>query len=443
MPLLPAAFVTTLKPILGDEWTPFEAALNEEPVTSVRLNDKIDLSIEGDCVPWCSQGRYLTERPNFTRDPLFHAGAYYVQEASSMFVQCVVNQFVADDAVVLDMCAAPGGKSTLLSQHLCRDGLLVANEFVRQRAHILSENLQKWGNPNVIVTNNAPSDFAAFAGMFDAVLVDAPCSGEGMFRKDETAVTEWSPTNVQHCVERQRDILAAAWRCLKPDGILIYSTCTYNPHENEENVQWLCQQTDAELLQPAIDPEWQIVHTPEGYHFYPHKTRGEGLFISVLRKHDASSESPCKRRIKTPLRTLSNSPFANYLQHSEHYAHFEFAGKHYAFAWAHTDLLQLCFKQLHVLHFGVALAEQKGRDFVPQPSLALSKVLNTEAFNREEVDLETALRYLHCEAVCLPDAPKGFLLITYKHVALGWVKNIGNRCNNLYPAAWRIRMNVH
>lgn len=440
MPLLPAEFVATLKPLFGDEWAQFETALNEAPITSIRWNDKTDLPVDGDRVPWCPQGRYLSERPNFTRDPWFHAGAYYVQEASSMFLQYVVNQFVASNAMALDMCAAPGGKSTLLSQHVSHGGLLVANEFVRQRAHILSENLQKWGNPNVIVTNNAPSDFATFAGTFDAVLVDAPCSGEGMFRKDDTAVAEWSPANVHHCVERQRDILQAAWHCLKTNGILIYSTCTYNPFENEENVRWLCNRFGAELLRLPIDPAWQITETAEGYHFYPHKTRGEGLFISVLRKLDA--EPSAKIHTKTQYRKLADSQFVNYLNDSDLYAHVEHLGKHYAFAWSHTDLLQICLKQLHVLHFGVALAEQKGRDFLPQPSLALSKVLNAEAFNRVEVDLETALRYLRCEAIFLPDAPKGFLLVTYRQVPLGWVKNIGNRCNNLYPAAWRIRMNL-
>ncbi|MGM9745954.1 MAG: rRNA cytosine-C5-methyltransferase [Paludibacteraceae bacterium] len=440
MPLLPAEFVATLKPLFGDEWAQFEAALNEAPITSVRWNDKTDLPVDGDRVPWCPQGHYLSERPNFTRDPWFHAGVYYVQEASSMFLQYTVNQFVASDAMVLDMCAAPGGKSTLLSQHVSHGGLLVANEFVRQRAHILSENLQKWGNPNVIVTNNAPSDFATFAGTFDAVLVDAPCSGEGMFRKDDTAVAEWSPANVQHCVERQRDILQAAWHCLKTNGILIYSTCTYNPFENEENVRWLCNRFGAELLRLPIDPAWQITETAEGYHFYPHKTRGEGLFISVLRKLDA--EPSAKIHTKTQYRRLADSQFINYLNDSDLYAHLEHLGKQYAFAWSHIGLLQVCLKQLHVLHFGVALAEQKGRDFLPQPSLALSKVLNAEAFNRVEVDLETALRYLRCEAIFLPDAPKGFLLVTYRQVPLGWVKNIGNRCNNLYPAAWRIRMNL-
>ncbi|MGN0186627.1 MAG: rRNA cytosine-C5-methyltransferase [Paludibacteraceae bacterium] len=440
MPALPADFVTILKPILGDEWAQFEAALNAVPTTSIRLNDKTDLLVDGDNVPWCPQGRYLTERPNFTRDPLFHAGAYYVQEASSMFVQNVLNQYVTTESVVLDMCAAPGGKSTLLSQYVRGDGLLLANEFVRQRAQILSENIQKWGNPNVIVTNNAPADFAGFVGVFDAVLVDAPCSGEGMFRKDDTAVAEWSSANVKHCVERQRDILQAAWRCLKTDGVLIYSTCTYNPFENEENVRWLCRQFDAELLRLSIDPVWQITETAEGYHFYPHKTRGEGLFVSVLRKHDV--EQPAKIHNKTQYRRLLHSQFSNYLNDSDLYAHIEQMGKHYAFAWAHTDLLQLCFKHLHVLHFGVALVEQKGNDFIPQPSLALSKSLNNEVFNRVEVDLETALRYLRCETLCLPEAPKGFLLITYRQVPLGWAKNIGTRCNNLYPAAWRIRMNL-
>ncbi len=438
--MLPQDFITLVKPNFADEWGNFEAALTEKPSLSVRLNDKICEPIPvSSQVSWCPSGFYLDERPNFTLDPLFHAGAYYVQEASSMFLYQAVNQFIDKNAIVLDLCAAPGGKSTLLAQYLSQ-GLLVANEFIRQRAQILSENLQKWGSPNVIVTNNSPADFSDFSGIFDSVLVDAPCSGEGMFRKDETAVADWSLANVQHCVERQREILQHAWVCLQENGVLIYSTCTYNSLENEENVRWICENFDAEILRISIEKEWNITETAEGYHFYPHKTRGEGLFMAALRKK--SAENPAKFRYKNVCKNFANSPFANYLKNADDFALFEHRQLFYAFQKSYAELLQACLNRLSVLHFGVALAEQKGKDFVPQASLALSKMLNLEAFNSVNVDLETALRFLHCEAISLPDAPKGFLLILYQNLPIGWVKNVGNRCNNLYPTAWRIRMNL-
>ncbi len=353
-----------------------------------------------------------------------------------MFLQQALANFVDKKAKMIDMCAAPGGKSTLIVHYL-DGGVLVANEFVRQRAHILSENVQKWGSPEVIVTNNAPSDFSDFIGVFDAILVDAPCSGEGMFRKDANAIAEWSLQNVRNCVVRQREILEAAWRCLKTDGVLIYSTCTYNRLENEENVQWLCRQFGAEILRIPTEAAWQIAETPEGYHFFPHRTRGEGLFMAVLRK--TTSENGAKIRNKNRVKPLAQSAFADYLKNADEYALFSFQNCHFAFPQQYADLLQLCLERLNVLHFGVPLAESKGKDLIPQAGLALSKAFNEAAFVAVEVDLETALRFLRCEAIVLSNAPKGFLVLKYQNLPIGWVKNIGNRCNNLYPAAWRIR----
>lgn len=437
--MLPRDFIDLISPIFADEMADFEAAVAQPPVVSVRLNDKISLPQFADCeaVAWCESGRYLTERPNFTLDPLLHAGAYYVQEASSMFLQQALNHFVDKNARMLDFCAAPGGKTTLIAQHLT-DGVLVANEFVRQRAYILAENVQKWGSPQVIVTNNATSDFADFIGVFDAILVDAPCSGEGMFRKDANAIDEWSLQNVQQCVARQRQILSDAWKCLKTNGILIYSTCTYNSLENEENVRWLCQNYDAEVLRIPLDDELRVTETDEGYHFYPHRTRGEGLFLTVIRKKQ--TEQSANLRVKNAQKNLSSTEFANYLKNADEYALFEQQnGLKIVFLQRYADLLQFCLKRLNVLHFGVPLAEPKGKDLIPQAGLALSKALNVQNFATAEVDLSTALSFLRCEAISLPEAPRGFLLLTYQNLPIGWVKNIGNRCNNLYPQPWRIR----
>ncbi len=437
--MLPRDFIDLISPIFADEMADFEAAVAQPPVVSVRLNDKISLPQFADCeaVAWCESGRYLTERPNFTLDPLLHAGAYYVQEASSMFLQQVLNHFVDKNARMLDFCAAPGGKTTLIAQHLT-DGVLVANEFVRQRAYILAENVQKWGSSQVIVTNNATSDFADFIGVFDAVLVDAPCSGEGMFRKDANAIDEWSLQNVQQCVARQRQILADAWKCLKTNGILIYSTCTYNSLENEGNVRWLCQNYDAEVLRIPLDDAWRVTETAEGYHFYPYRTRGEGLFLAVICKKQ--TEQSANLRLKTQPKNLASTEFSNYLKNADEYALFEQQnGLKIAFLQQYADLLQFCLKRLNVLHFGVPLAELKGKDLIPQAGLALSKVLNVQNFASVEVDLPTTLSFLRCEAINLPDVPRGFLLLTYQNLPIGWVKNIGNRCNNLYPQPWRIR----
>ena len=288
---LPVGFIDSVRPLLGAETEEFLSALESEPPVSVRLSRKVR-SVVG-CsgvpaswrpVPWCPDGYYLPERPQFTLDPLLHAGAYYVQEASSMFLWQVLAQHAAPDWLVLDMCAAPGGKSTLIGSFLSERGFLVCNEFVPQRANILAENISKWGRGNTLVTNNAPAHFGQYGGLFDAVVVDAPCSGEGMFRKDEGAIAEWSPANVAKCVVRQREILSSAWDALKPGGLLVYSTCTYNRMENEENVQWLMAEYGAELLDVATDGAWGVWRTECGCRFMPHRTLGEGLFMAEVRK---------------------------------------------------------------------------------------------------------------------------------------------------------------
>ena len=230
---LPASFTEYTRALLGvEEYEKLVSALQQEPPVSIRLNRlkvhrlKVEnaLSVQP---PWSSEGIYLDERLTFTFDPLFHAGCYYVQEASSMFVEQVLRQHVTKPVVMLDLCAAPGGKSTHARSVLPEGSLLVANEVIRNRSQILAENLTKWGHPDVVVTNNDPADFSALPSFFDVILTDVPCSGEGMFRKDSVAVEEWSPENVEICWQRQRRIIADVWPSLKPGGILIYSTSTY------------------------------------------------------------------------------------------------------------------------------------------------------------------------------------------------------------------------
>ena len=462
--LLPDGFEEMVRSMIGEsEWNAFVEALSDEPSVSVRLNSKITdsqyltFNSQLSTVKWCEHGRYLSERPKFTYDPAFHAGAYYVQEASSMFVWQVLTQLVEQDALVLDMCAAPGGKSTAIAQYLSEEGFLVSNEYVPQRAHVLVENITKWGAPNCVVTNNAPRHFEKLKVKFDAILVDAPCSGEGMFRKDERAREEWSPANVEMCVERQREILESAWKVLKPGGVLIYSTCTFNSHENEEQVQWLIDEMEAEYLPLKIEEDWMITETERGYRFLPHKTRGEGLFMAAVRKQSAMRNEELgmrnekagknKKDKKTKSLTLNSqlsilSPKAQrplVLNSSDMFDVIESENKFYAVQKDRMALVDECRKCLNVLSFGVQMYEQKGKDLIPQAALALSRVYKRGAYPEAELSYEEAISFLRKEAIVLADAPRGFVLVTYNGLPLGWVKNIGNRCNNLYPEFWRIR----
>lgn len=436
---LPLPFIGNMQSLLQDEWRNFELALEDDSPVSVRINDKIPIEHNLEQVPWCPKGFYLAQRPVFTMDPLFHAGCYYVQEASSMFLYQVLNQCVSPDSMFLDMCAAPGGKSTLISDFLSEKGFLVSNEYVRSRAYILAENLTKWGNANMLVCNNKPEDFEPLGTLFDAILVDAPCSGEGMFRKDERAVEEWSLQNVETCVLRQHTILNSAWKALKPGGVLIYSTCTYNRREDEELVQWLIENFGADELKVETKAEWGITTYEHGYRFFPHKTKGEGLFMAVVRKPQDASPMP---RIKPFKNKTTNAYLTGLLKSSDEFDLFSHKNVTYAVRKPFTDVVANLLQSLNALTFGIAMSETKGKNEVLQPALALNKQLNRDAVATAELSYDQALAFLRCESFPLPDTERGFVLVTYKNVPLGWMKNVGNRCNNLYPSEWRIRMNT-
>jgi len=380
---LPADFVAETRRIMGDErYNRFVGAFDEEAPTSIRVNPRIvgDGCFDGEKqVPWCSEGYYLNDRPQFTFDPLLHAGCYYVQEASSMFVTHVLRTVDSNHTsqFALDLCAAPGGKSTALRSVLPDDCVLISNEPMGNRAQILLENVTKWGGPNHIVTNNYPRDFRKAKLKFDLILCDVPCSGEGMFRKDPNAISEWSVQNVEKCWQLQREIVADAWECLNPGGLLIYSTCTYNTKENEENIRWILDTYDAQVLDIPVDPSWNITGSLlEGfnepvYRFIPGITRGEGLFVCALRKAGSLEPKPFNAK-KLALKVLD----------------------------AEFEKSDVCV----------------------------------------DVDYATALKYLRGEALVLPaDTPRGIVTITYQGQPLGPAKNIGNRANNLYPKAWRIK----
>ena len=297
---LPIDFITRTRALLGNEFDSFEAALQADVPVSIRINEKKGAPIPAADTPdnrvaWCDTGYYLPERLSFTFDPLFHAGAYYVQEASSMFLEQVIRSHVKTPVRCLDLCAAPGGKSTHLAACLPEGSLLVSNEVIRSRSHILAENIAKWGNPNCVVTNNDPKEIGRLTHFFDVIVADVPCSGEGMFRKDTDSTGEWSIANVALCAGRGRRIIHDIWNALKPGGLLIYSTCTYNTEEDEENVHHITEELGAEALPiPAVKDEWQITgplkYNHPVYRFFPHKTKGEGFFLAALRKADGEAE---------------------------------------------------------------------------------------------------------------------------------------------------------
>lgn len=449
--ILPESFTKYTAQLMGDDlYNRFVDGLQSPPPVSIRLNRSKcgdDTLFEGERIAWCDCGYYLSERPAFTFDPLLHAGYYYVQEASSMFVHHALRQYINRPVRMLDMCAAPGGKSTAALGALPEGSTLMSNEPIRLRAQILAENLQKWGNPNIIVTNNYPKDYARSGLTFDVILCDVPCSGEGMFRKDEGAISEWSVQNVENCRNLQREIVSEAWKCLNDDGLLIYSTCTFNAKENEENVAWICEELGAEVLPIDIEKEWGIngslvkgLDMPV-YRFIPGCTRGEGLFMAVLTPTQAplaERNRGGKRAKAKPLKLGIDA--SKYLAEPDNFSIHTHDNDIIAIAKAMAEQYETAADRLRIVHAGIKMGTVKGKDFIPDQSLALSTALDRSAFATAELDYEQAIKYLQRDAVVLPDdTPRGFVLLTYKGAPLGFVKNIGNRTNNMYPQEWRIR----
>ena len=441
-------FEVRTRALFGEErYERFVSALKEEPVVSVRVNNRKPFaSFDGEAVPWAPEGCYLASRPIFTADPLFHAGCYYVQEASSMFLGLVIGQFVKEPVRALDLCAAPGGKSTHLLQALPHGSLLVSNEPMPQRAQVLAENVTKWGAPAAVVTKNEPADFAPFRNFFDLVVVDAPCSGEGMFRKDAFAVEQWSPAVVKQCVECQETILTDIWESLRPGGLLVYSTCTFNAEEDENRVEWIAEELGAEPLVVNIDETWGITGslTKEGlsvYRFIPGHTRGEGIFMAVLRKNgDEPLAQPRAAKLQPVVAKIKNE-VEKWLKDASAYTIAVQGDDVVAFPREHASAIAALQQKLRVLHAGIPLATVKNNKIIPQHAVAMSYETNASAFNCVELEREQALAYLHRETLNLSDAPMGYILLTYKGASLGFVKNVGNRANNMYPQEWRIRKN--
>lgn len=443
MPNIPQQLLNSLQHLEKfDEPAFIQAHEAENKITSIRLNPfkKAALDFElNDAVPWSDDAFYLNERPSFTLDPLFQAGCYYVQEAGSMFIEFALKQSLdlTEQLNVLDLCAAPGGKSTLINSLLNEESLLVANELIKSRAGILAQNLGKWGTCNTVVTNNDPQRFSELTAFFDAIVIDAPCSGSGLFRKQPDAIDEWSEDHVNACAIRQHKILEDAIPALKQNGILIYSTCSYSEKENEDVVNWLITSQGFEYVKLPVDKSWNVVETAAGYRFYPHLTKSEGFFCAVLRKttHEQPRFMP-KKKISLDASKTELSALVPFLALSDNYIIKKNDRFHFINAAA-SDFLIAFEKQFYFKKAGTVIGEIKGRDVIPDQELAWSLNAGPQ-INSVELDKETALKFLRKEIFLLEENTKGLVLFTYKSYGLGWAKVLPNRINNYLPNELRI-----
>lgn len=439
---LPEAFLEQLRGLLPDEWERLAGAItSSEPSVAVRVNAARGVAVPDGArrVPWCDQGFYTEGRPSFTFDPDWHAGRYYVQDASSMFISHVIRHFVHDPVRYLDLCAAPGGKTTAAIQALPPQSLVVANEIVPPRARVLADNVIRWGAPRCVVTSNAPAQIGKFTHFFDVIAADVPCSGEGMMRKDAEAVSQWSPDLVTQCALRQREILKDVWQALRPGGLLIYSTCTYNRQENEEIADYVLQELGSTSLEVPVEASWNIHPAigsdAHGYRFMPHRVDGEGLFMAVFRKDGDAPRQDF--RIKEKNIKKVDEMGKKWLSAPEAFILDQQGDLSIAVPQDIRREVAAMRDSLNVLHAGVELATVMGRKLVPHHALAMSLARAEDAFPTCEVDYPTALRYLRGESITI-DAPRGYVLIACDGAVLGFANNLGNRANNLYPKPLRI-----
>ena len=439
---LPEEFIEQLRGLLPDEWESLaDAIMTSEPSVAVRVNSARGVGVPDGArrVPWCQEGFYLQDRPAFTFDPDWHAGRYYVQDASSMFIAHVIRQFIHEPVRYLDLCAAPGGKTTAAVQALPPRSLTVANEIVPPRARVLADNVVRWGNPRCVVTSNAPAHLGKMMHFYDVIAADVPCSGEGMMRKDDEAVAQWSPALVEQCAQRQREILSDVWQALRPGGLFIYSTCTYNRQENEEMARFIVEGLGATSLEVPVEADWNIYPAigsdSHCYRFMPHRVNGEGLFMAVFRKEGDAPRQDLRVKEKTAKKT--DEVGKNWLASPDEFVIDQQGDLYLAVPQDIRREVAALRASLNVLHAGVGLATVMGRKTVPHHALAMSTVRAADAFPVCEVDYQAALRYLRGESVVL-DGPRGYVLVAHKGAVLGFANNLGNRANNLYPKPLRI-----
>jgi len=447
---LPAVLIQSLKDVEGfDERSFVDVHQANTQITSIRLNPAKPLNEAGlpveSIIPWCKTGRYLSERPSFTLDPAFHGGAYYVQEASSMFPDHIIKQLYTSDNQpqhVLDLCAAPGGKSTLLTAALPHS-FIVSNEVIKTRVTVLAENISKWGSNNVVVTNNDPKDFKRLPGYFDLMMIDAPCSGSGLFRKDADAISEWSEANVQLCSMRQQRILTDAIGSLRENGHLIYSTCSYSKEEDEDLCDWIMDQFQLTPVHIHIDPLWEIVetksskHTVTGYRFYPDKLKGEGFFIACFQQTNPVDQYYAHNKSATSISKQERTIVEKWIQFADDYIFTKQQELIVAFPAKWHEEIAAVSKCLAIRKSGVAIGSVKGNDLIPHHEFAVSNILSPDV-PFVQLTKEQALKYLKRQDLHIETGFKGWALAGYNGINLGWMKVLPNRVNNYYPVNWRI-----
>ena len=458
---LPVELLKSLELVKGFDKEAFDLVHQSgQQVTSIRFNPFKSSIVNGQCVvknpvhhspltihstiPWTNHGYYLTERPSFTFDPLFHAGTYYVQEASSMFLEQALKQTVdlTKPIKVLDLCAAPGGKSTHIQSLISKDSLLVSNEVIRSRANVLKDNIIKWGCENVMVTNNDPGDFSKLENYFDVIVVDAPCSGSGLFRRDAEAIEEWNENNVALCSQRQQRILADVWPSLKENGILIYSTCSYSKQENEEIMDWMMTELTGESCQLSVLSEWGIISVQSnnggyGYRFWPDKVKGEGFFLACFKKSDGENDDLFRYRKKPEAVTKKETEFIGEWVKTEDKEFIKHENTVYAWPVHLVKNFSFLLEQLRVIYSGVLVGELMRDKLVPAHSLAMS-IITSENKREIALDYSQAIQYLQRKELVIKAENKGWHLVTYHGCQLGWVNVLPNRINNYYPKELRI-----
>ena len=442
---LTESFLKRISVQLGSAVNAFQLSLDQSSVISLRLNPSKKFEHQyTEKIPWCSDGFYLTKRPVFTLDPLLHAGAFYVQEASSMLLEQALRQHVdlSKPLCVLDLCASPGGKSTHLLSLISDKSVLVSNEVIKNRTASLKENLIKWGYSNSIVTNNDAQHFSRLPQLFDLIVVDAPCSGEGLFRKDKNAMLEWSEPHTKHCSVRQQRIFEDVLPALKPGGILVYSTCTFNPSENEKNIDTWIEKFNLESLSLELLNEWKVTEIKSAhatsYQCWPHLVKGEGFYMSVLKK-STQSAIDLNPSVKKPILDVVQLKSLPSLK-NKNCRWLQKENELYIMSPETQYMFSILQSPLHVLQAGTHAGQLIRNELVPSHSLALSNELKKGFYNEVELNHTDAIKFLRKQSFEINESTKGWLLVTHQNLALGWVKNLGNRFNNYYPANWRILM---
>ncbi|MCR4649021.1 MAG: RsmF rRNA methyltransferase first C-terminal domain-containing protein [Lachnospiraceae bacterium] len=470
---LPEEFEKRMKEMLGGEYEAFKASFNESRRIGIRVNTlKTDTDTflklfpgNPEKIKWCETGFFTSTDEKYGRLSQHDAGAFYMQEPSAQAVAASLGSVMdLKGRKVLDLCAAPGGKSTQLASMMAGEGVLVSNEINRERAAILSSNIERMGVRNCVVLNETPERIAeTFENWFDAVVVDAPCSGEGMFRKDETALREWSPANVEMCADRQKDILREAVKTLKDGGILVYSTCTFAVDEDEKQMaEFLCEYPEFEIIEcenfkffdkgftsfefegKKVSDDPKLKESLEKCaRLWPHKIDGEGHFICILKKRGSDETVGEKKKKKSERNNRPDKKSIGLIKDffSDMIVNFEpdfdntvcFADSVYLL----PKDFNISLKGLKIQRAGLLLGEIKKDRFEPSHSLAMALNKNN-CIRCAELDEDEALKFRHGEEL-RKDLPNGWTLMLVNGVSLGWGKVANGAIKNHYPKGLRIK----